>query len=82
MEPENPRPLEVPLDDSLVLLDDLELRFLVTDNTKGTFATSRFQEQVLEDIREYRRTSLPAPHRRGSFFWSILPYCFITSIKS
>ena len=44
------------------------------DNTQGTFTTSRFQEQVLDDIREYHCTGLPAPHRPGSLFWSILPY--------
>ena len=68
MEPDNPRPLEMPLDDSFVLDD------LVMGNTQGTFTTSRFQAQVLEDIREYSRTGLPSPHRPGSTFWPILPY--------
>jgi len=71
MEPENQRPLDVPLDDSLVLLDDLKLRFLVMGNLQGTFATSRFQEQ---ELKQNCRTGLPTPHRLGSFFWSISPY--------
>ena len=58
----------MPLDDSFVLDD------LVMGNTQGTFTTSRFQAQVLEDIREYSHTGLPSPHRPGSTFWPILPY--------
>ena len=40
----------------------------------GTFATSQFQSTLLEDIHEYYRGGLPAPHIPSSAFWSILPY--------
>ena len=91
MQPKNPRTLELPEDDSLeVFVGDLEAeeRFAVMGT--GTFATSQFQSTLLEDIHEYYRGGLPAPHIPSSAFWPILPYfipehyifTYLTAIKS
>ena len=83
-EPASPRALELAKEDIQVLIADLEElpRFQILGNTRGMFETNRFQASVLEEINEYRRVSLPFPHRPGSAFWSNVPFfipehCFL-----
>ena len=74
-EPENPRALELPEEFDLEAdLEEAELQLLVFSDAEGTFATMRFQAQVLEEIKNYRFRGLPVLHRPGSSFWHILPY--------
>ena len=65
-EPENPRALELPIDD----LDELP------SFTMEGGMLNRFQNMVLEDAHHYCRVRLPFPHRPGSAFWSNVPFFY------
>ena len=76
-EPENPRALELPIEDLESLIDDLDEQPIFT--IEGGML-NRFQNMVLEDVHHYRRVGLPFPHRPGSAFWSNVLFLFLNTV--